>query len=605
MSIQRMRNNKKRTPIKYTSRDFDSIKTDLVQHVKRYYPDTFKDFNDASFGSIMLDAVSYVGDIMSFYLDYQANESFLVTALEYRNLIKLGKQLGYKFTGIPASVGLASFYVVVPANNLGLGPDVEYLPILKKGSTFSSTNGVGFILDEDIRFDHPLNEVVAAKINTSTGVPTSYAVKAFGKVSSGNLVIETIQVGEYERFRKIRLANSGVTEIISVFDSNGHEYYEVNYLSQNVVYKDISNSKAASKDLVPAVLRPFVVSRRFTVENIDGRTSLQFGYGSENELIAPPVVDPVDIALDVHGRKHSTDDAFDPSKLLDTDKFGVAPANTTLTITYRVNNSRSTNVAVGGLRNVGSPEFSYNNPLEINRDIANGVNSSLEVFNPEPIIGGTTVPSTPELKTRILDTFATQNRAVTTNDFHAMVYQMPAKFGSLKRASVVRDPDSFKRNLNLYVLAEDSNGKLIAPNSLLKENLKMWISRYKMIHDTIDILDAKIVNLGIRFKVVADPEINKFDVLAEATKALQNRYSEPLNIGEPFYLTDVYGVLNNVRGIIDTTKVELFLRTGSGYATTFFNFDDAMSADGRYLVCPKNVAFEIKYPTADIEGTVT
>ena len=215
------------------------------------------------------------------------------------------------------------------------------------------------------------------------------------------------------------------------------------------------------------------------------------------------------------------------------------------------------------------------------------------------------MPSTPELKTRILDTFATQNRAVTTNDFHAMVYQMPAKFGALKRASVVRDPDSFKRNLNLYVLAEDSNGKLIAPNSLLKENLKMWIGRYKMIHDTIDILDAKIVNLGIRFKVVADPEINKFDVLAEATKALQNRYSEPLNIGEPFYLTDVYSVLNNVRGIIDTTKVELFLRTGSGYATTFFNFDDAMSADGRYLVCPKNVAFEIKYPTADIEGTVT
>jgi hypothetical protein len=605
MSIQRMRRNKKRTPIKYTSRDFDSIKTDLVQHVKRYYPDTFKDFNDASFGSIMLDAVSYVGDIMSFYLDYQSNESFLITALEYRNLIKLGKQLGYKFSGIPASVGLASFYIVVPANNLGLGPDVEYLPILKKGSTFSSTSGTAFILDEDVRFDHPQNEVVAAKINTDTGVPTSYAVKAFGKVSSGNLIVETIDIGSYERFRKVRLSNAGVTEVISVFDSSGHEYYEVNYLSQNVVYKDISNSKAESRDQVPAVLRPFVVARRFTVENLDGRTHLQFGYGSENELILPPVVDPADIALNIHGRNHSADDAFDPSKLLDTDKFGVAPANTTLAITYRVNNSRSTNVAVGGLRNVVSPEFSYNNPLEISRGIANGVNASLEVFNPDPIIGGTTVPSTPELKTRILDTFATQNRAVTTNDFHAMVYQMPAKFGALKRAAAIRDSDSFKRNLNLYVLAEDSNGKLIAPNSLLKENLKLWINRYKMIHDTIDILDAKIVNVGLKFSVVADSEINKFDVLAAAKKAIEDRFKEPLNIGEPLYLTDIYGVLNSVRGVIDTKKVELFLKTGSGYATTFFNFDDAMSADGRYLVCPKNVAFEIKYPSADIEGTVT
>jgi len=596
---------KSRTPIRYTSRDFDSIKGDLVQHVKRYYPDTFKDFNEASFGSIMLDAVSYVGDIMSFYLDYQANESFLTTALEYNNMVKIGKQLGYKFTGIPASVGVASFYVVVPANNVGLGPDTKYLPVLKKGSQFTSAAGTGFLLDEDVRFDHPSNEVVAAKINSTTGVPTSYAVKAFGKVSSGNLITETIQIGEYERFRKVRLSNSGVTDIISVFDSSGNEYYEVNYLSQNVIYKDITNSKTDSRDAVPAILRPFVVARRFTVENISGRTHLQFGYGSESELQSPPVVDPIDISMKVHSRKHSTDDAFDPSKLLETDKFGVAPANTTLTITYRVNNSRTNNVAVGGLNTVLSPRFSYNDPLNISRSIADGVNSSLEVFNAEPIVGGVTLPSTPELKNRILDTFPTQNRAVTTNDFRAMVYQMPAKFGAIKRASVIRDPDSFKRNLNLYVLAEDSNGKLIAPNSLLKENLKQWINRYKMIHDTIDILDGKIVNLGIRFKVIADPEMNKFDVLADAKKAIETRYSEPLNIGEAFYMTDIYSVLNNVRGIIDTVKVEAFIRSSGPYSTTIFNLDEAMSADGRYVVCPKNVAFEIKYPNVDIEGSIT
>ena len=309
--------------------------------------------------------------------------------------------------------------------------------------------------------------------------------------------------------------------------------------------------------------------------------------------------------MSVHGRKHSTDDAFDPSKLLETDKFGVVPSNTTLTVTYRINNSRTNNIAIGALSKVVNPIFSYNNPLNISISTASGVNSSLEVFNTDPIVGGATLPSSPELKTRILDTFPTQNRAVTSNDFKAMVYQMPAKYGALKRAAVIRDPDSFKRNLNLYVLAEDSNGKLIAPNSLLKENLKFWINRFKMIHDTIDILDAKIINLGVRFSVVADSDLNKYDALAAAKKAIELRYSEPLNIGEPFYLADIYGALNDVRGILDTTKVELFLRSAGAYSTTIFNFDEAMSADGRYLVCPKNVAFEIKYPSVDIEGSVT
>lgn len=596
---------RKNTPVKYTSRDFDSIKTDLVQHVKRYYPETFRDFSDASFGSIVLDTVSYVGDIMSFYLDYQANESFLPTAIEYNNLIKLGKQLGYKFRPSTSSVGIATFFIVVPANDVGLGPDSNYLPVLKKGSQFAATSGTGFVLDEDVRFDEPSNEVVAARIDEDTGVPTSYAVKAYGKVSSGNIITETITIGGHERFRKVSLSNSNVTDIVSVFDSNGNEYHEVDYLSQNTVYKDITNNRSDSKDLVPSIIRPFVVARRFVTERVGDRTYLQFGYGSEKELSLPSVIDPTDISMSIHGRRHSTDDAFDPSKLLDTDKFGVVPSNTTLSVTYRVNDSSTTSIGVGALTRIVRPSFSYNDPLGINRQTAAGVNSSLEIYNSEQIVGGTTPPSTKELKTRILDTFATQNRAVTSNDLRSLVYMMPPKFGSIKRATIIRDPDSFKRNLNLYVLAEDSNGKLVAPNSLLKENLKVWLNRYKMIHDTVDILDAKIVNLGIRFTAIADPQKNKFDVLSNAKKILEERFSEPMNIGEPFYITDVYSALNcKSSGIVDTTKVELFIKSGGFYSTTIFNFDEAMSADGRYLVCPKNVAFEIKFPNADIEGTI-
>ena len=122
--------------IKYTSREFESIKQDLVDYIKRYYPDSFRDFNEASFGALMIDTVAYIGDILSFYIDYQANETFLETAAEYENILKLGKQLGFKFRGAASSVGNAAFYALVPATTTGIGPDQAYMPVLKKGSTF-------------------------------------------------------------------------------------------------------------------------------------------------------------------------------------------------------------------------------------------------------------------------------------------------------------------------------------------------------------------------------------------------------------------------------------------------------------------------------------
>ena len=125
---------KRKTPINYTARDFDSIKDELVQYAKRYYPETFRDFNQASFGALMLDMVSYVGDNLSFYLDYQANESFFDTATERKNIIRHSKQMGYKFRGTPASTGICDFFITVPANTSGLGPDMNYLPILKVGT---------------------------------------------------------------------------------------------------------------------------------------------------------------------------------------------------------------------------------------------------------------------------------------------------------------------------------------------------------------------------------------------------------------------------------------------------------------------------------------
>ena len=143
---------KKTFPIKYTSREFDSIKGDLIEYVQRYYSDVFQDFNEASFGALMLDTVSYVGDILSFYLDYQTNESFIDTATEYNNVLRLGKQFGYKFRQNQVSYGDVSLYVLIPAKATGVGPNTDYLPVIKKGTSFSSIDGGVFNLNEDVDF---------------------------------------------------------------------------------------------------------------------------------------------------------------------------------------------------------------------------------------------------------------------------------------------------------------------------------------------------------------------------------------------------------------------------------------------------------------------
>ena len=142
----------KNVMVKYTSRDFESIKSDLVDYTKRYYPDSYRDFSAASFGSLMLDVVSYTGDILSYYLDYHVNESFLDTSLEFDNIRKHARALGYKFSGTPSSFAVVSLFILCPANIDGTAPDTSYLPILKAGTTFSAAEGANFSLTEDIDF---------------------------------------------------------------------------------------------------------------------------------------------------------------------------------------------------------------------------------------------------------------------------------------------------------------------------------------------------------------------------------------------------------------------------------------------------------------------
>jgi hypothetical protein len=445
------------------------------------------------------------------------------------------------------------------------------------------------------------NPVVVAKVDGTTGAPTYFAIKAYGNVVSGQFGQEEISVGAYEKFKKVTLSNANVSEIISVFDSEGHEYFEVDYLAQDMVYKEVVNSNYKN-DNVPSILKPVLVARKFVVEHGRNKVTLQFGSGKEGE--SNVAADPQAVAMDVFGKTYVTDLSFDPTRLSKNENFGIVPAGTTLRVIYRSTNPTNSNVAVGQLNKVSTPLVDFSDRDALTPSTAAAVISSVEVSNEEPIVGNIKNATAAEVKRRVYDTFPTQNRAVTQADYENLAYRMPAKFGSIKRCSVQRDPSSRKRNLNMYVMSTDPFGKLITTNDTIKNNLKTWINNFRMINDTVDIIDPYIINLGINFAARIKIGADKYSVLGAAVSQLRKQYSEHFYIGEQLSITDIYQELKKVDGILDVTNVQVINKTGTNYSSVTLDINKNLSPDGTYIMVPKNAILEIKYPATDIIGKI-
>lgn len=591
-------NQKKIIPINYTNREYESIRQDLLDIAERLYPDSFQDFSEASFAALMVDTVAYVGDQLSFYLDYNVNESFLDTAYQFNNILRHGRALGYKFTGRPSTYGTAAFYISVPATSVGLGINRDYAPVLKKGSTFKSSTGLAYTLMENISFADTKHPVVVATTN-ATGAPIKYAIKAYGRVVSGQLMSEQVKVSSFQKFARVRLNVANVSEIISVLDSDGNEYFEVDYLAQDLIYKEISNTNYKN-DNVASILKPFLVSRKFTVERDGPVVSLQFGSGKENS--SDIVADPQSVSMDVFGKSYVTAKTFDPTRLSENEALGIVPENTTLTVTMRVTNPGNSNLAAKQLNEVGSAYLNFEDRTVLNAGQMQDVRNSLEVENELPITGDVKTATSEEIKQRIYDTFPTQNRAVTQADYENLAYRMHSKFGSVKRVSVQRDPDSQKRNLNMYVISDGSFGKLEKTNSTIKRNLKIWLNQYRMINDTIDILDPYIINLGIDFQIKTVPGSDKRLVIARCVDALGNNFNSGYYIGESVIISDIYKTLNNVPGVLDVVRARLTNKTGTSYSSATININKNLSPDGDQLIIPKNAIVEFKFKNTDFVG---
>tara|TARA_R110000824_G_scaffold34004_3_gene108598 strand:- start:2535 stop:4340 length:1806 start_codon:yes stop_codon:yes gene_type:complete len=594
-------------PIKYTDRDFQSIKQSLFDYAKKYYPNTAADFNEASFGALMLDMVSYVGDVLSFYVDYQASESFMDSAVEFKNVLRLAQQMGFKYSPDVSAFGSIALFVKVPANVNGLGPDLNYMPVLRRNSKFTSRQtGVAFFLIDDVDFGETGNQVIVTDVDSTTGNPTSYAIKSYGNVISGDIATTTIEVGDYSSYKKFDLEAPNLAEIISVTDSQGNDYFEVDYLSQDLIYTSVPND-GEDKALVPNYFKAVSVPRRFIIERNDVGSFMQFGGGANSDAIVEndKKLDPSAVALKMFAKDYVSENSFDPNILTQNNNLGIAPINTTLTVTYRTNLSDTINIGVDDIKNVSFADFRFSREETLNASQVSTVTRSLEISNEDVLVGEVQDIDSEEIRMRAMGTFATQNRAVTKQDYISLIYSLPGKFGRVKRAKITQDKDSFKRNLNLYVISEGLDGSLARTQPIVKTNLKNWLSRYKMLNDTMDIIDANILNLQIEYEAIAENGFNKFTVKDNIATVLGDYFNKVPEIGEPIYITDIYNVMNETPGVADVTDVTINVKSGGIYSSYSINLDDYISPDGRLISIPSNAIYEIRFVGDDIKGVVT
>ena len=593
----------KKPVINYTNRDFESIKQDLINHAERYFPTIYNDFSTPSIGSMLFDSVSYVGDMLSLYLDFQVNESVLETATQYENVRKLASNMGYNFFGRPAAFGLIDIFIVVPANSVGSGPDSTYLPILRSGAHLSSQSGESFVLLEDLDFNAANTPYVAARFDSATNKTTHYALKKTGQIKSGNYYVNDVTVDFSSDFPRAEVGPSVINEIISVFDSQGRQYYQVENLSQEVVYLNTTNPNAI-RDGVPNIMKPHIASRRFVIEQDEESTYLRFGYGSDNELNKDGIISPSDKILKLNGKNFITDAGFDPRKFLNTSKFGISPTTNTLRVTYFSNQTPINNIAAGTIDRFNSGELFFpNSSTQTGAEFSN-VYSSIESSNPNAISQDNNYPTMDEIKYRAYAIYSSQNRTVTKQDYEAYCYQMPPKFGTISRVSIANDPSASNKRMIIYSVSQDSSGNFIKTNDTVKNNLRIWLNKNRMISDKLEIRDTKIINIGFDFHFTCDPHYNPSSVLSDVYGRLSEKFFEKMYIGEPFYITDIYKIINRTRGVVDTIKVVPKIFSGGDYSPVNIMIDSLKSQDGTFLKTPKNCVLEIKNFSDVVTGTV-
>jgi hypothetical protein len=617
--------------VQYLNKDFDSLKAQLINFAQTYYPNTYNDFNEASPGMMLIEMASYVGDVLSFYIDNQIQENFLQFAKQRKNLLAQAYTFGYQPKVTKAASVLLSVYQVVPAT-IASGqyePDFNYALILEEGGKVSSNldSNIQFFINEKLDFSKstPGSETEISVYSTDVFQnPQFYLLKKTVKATAGTLTSTNITFGNPERFPTVDIIDTNIIEIVSVVDSDNNKWYEVPYLAQDTIFEPTANIAQNDPNLsqynetVPYLLKLKKVPRRFVTRfKENNQLQMQFGpgvsSGADEEII--PNSDNIGLGLPYGVNKMTT--AFDPSNFLYTQTYGIAPSNTTLTINYLKGGGATSNAPVGTLTQNSGVTTTFNG-TNLDSILSNTVLTSLAFDNEEAANGGGDGDTNEQIRQNSLSSYPTQLRTVTKDDYVIRTLSLPSKFGVISKAYINQDisiQNNFTTDLiatqnynaiSLYILSRDNNNNLTVPNNALKQNLKTYLSQYRMITDAVNINDAFIINIGVNFEIIVRPNYNNRLVLNNCLTLLQSYFNiDNWQINQPIILPEIYSNLDQVEGVQTVQNVEIINKAGSNTNYSQYSYD-IKGATINNIIYPSldPSIFEVKFPTTDIQGRV-
>ena len=602
--------------IHYINKNFDSFKGDLIEYAKAYFPTTYTDFSQASPGSMFIEMASYVGDVLSFYLDNQIQETFVQYAKQSNNLYTLAYMLGYRPKVISAALVDIDVYQQIPSTIVSGSyiPDWTYALTIQPGMQVKSNiNGnVSFYIPERVDFTLSSSmDPTDVSVYDTVGVnPSHYLLKKTTQAVSGQVKTTSFTFGAAQRFSTVSINDSNIVSIISAVDSSGNNWYEVPYLAQDYILSASLNS-STDKSQVPYMMQKMTIPTRFTSRFLSNNTlSIEFGGGINPNADSVYIPDPNSVSVGLTGGGLSQmGTAYDPTNFVTTQTYGLAPKNTTITISYLV--------AGGAQDNVLSNQLTQPTTFT-----ATGINTSYQntvvTNNPSPAAGGGDGDTTDELRMNSMAEFQTQYRAVTQEDYLARTLSMPGQFGKVSKAYVTKDDVTFGNYtandpadrdpilVSLYVLGLDFNGNLAAPSQNLIKNLQVYLQNYRMLTDAINIKSAYIINIGVNYDIVLRPNYNPQDVLARTLIAVQNFFNiDNWQINQPIVLSNLYTVIDSIDGVQTVKNIEIVNKSGvvNGYSKYSYDIVGASNNEVVYPSLDPSI-FEVKYPNVDIQGRV-
>lgn len=619
-------NTKTDRDIKYVNRDFDALRNSLIEYSKTYFPNTYNDFSPNSPGAMFIEMASYVGDVLSFYLDNQIQETFLQYARQESNLYDLAYTMGYKPQVTTAATVEVEVYQQIPSKTDGGDkvPDWDYALLFPENTSLTSNVGsIGFIIEDSIDFSYSSSldptEVSVYQLN---GTDVEYfLLKKKRKAISATIKTESFTFGEVTRYPTVTINDSNIIKILDVVDSDNNSWTEVPYLAQETVFEPIKNKNPFGPDPnnqeyageVPYLLRLKKVPRRH-VSRFKSKTQLdiQFGAGTNqnniNEVIIP---NPDNVGIGLPNSISKIKTAFNPSNFLFSGTYGIAPSNITLTVRYLTGGGVDSNVASNTITTINTSNVKFQQDDITNTTNAQYVFDNIVVNNSEAAVGGSDGDSTEEIRNNSLANFGAQQRTVTEEDYLVRVLSLPPQFGTVAKAYIEQEklenllPGEIPSSLNLYMLGYNSEKQLVSPSSALKQNVKTYLAEYRTVGDSIKIKDAFIINIGVDFDIFIAANFNSNEVINACVNTIKDYFSiDKQQINQPIFTRELFILLDQVPGVEVVNDIKLTNKSGGSYSQFSYDLEGATRNRVIYPSLDPCI-FEIKFPDSDIRGRAT